>query len=135
MPNAPDARSCAPPRLRLRSCRHLSAWVLSSTSLGALLCASSAQAQSTSLVDVCSGLGVKLPHLTSPAPITSSFSLVNGLTSTLTGLVGDINQGIVAPLSDVTVRVGVFDTNGNCPTSAPVGQIEGLHERRMAGSS
>ena len=25
----------------------------------------------------------------------------------------------------------VFD----CPTSAPVGQIEGLHERRMAGSS
>jgi site-specific recombinase XerD len=23
----------------------------------------------------------------------------------------------------------------NCPTSAPVGQIEGLHERRMAGSS
>jgi transposase len=22
-----------------------------------------------------------------------------------------------------------------CPTSAPVGQIEGLHERRMAGSS
>ena len=24
---------------------------------------------------------------------------------------------------------------GACPTSAPVGQIEGLHERRMAGSS
>ena len=23
----------------------------------------------------------------------------------------------------------------NCPTSAPVGQIEGLHERSMAGSS
>ena len=23
----------------------------------------------------------------------------------------------------------------HCPTSAPVGQIEGLHERRMAGSS
>jgi len=23
----------------------------------------------------------------------------------------------------------------NCSTSAPVGQIEGLHERRMAGSS
>ncbi|MCJ2091648.1 hypothetical protein MKK67_03875, partial [Methylobacterium sp. J-072] len=24
---------------------------------------------------------------------------------------------------------------GGCPTSAPVGQNEGLHERRMAGSS
>ncbi|POR40887.1 hypothetical protein [Methylobacterium sp. V23] len=87
--------------------------VLSSTSLFALLCATSAQAQSSSLVDVCAGLSVKLPHLTSPAPITNSFSLVNGLTSTLTGLVGDINQGIIAPLSDVTLRVGVLDANGN----------------------
>ena len=25
--------------------------------------------------------------------------------------------------------------HADCPTSAPVGQIEGLHERRMAGSS
>lgn len=87
--------------------------VLSLSSLSALLCASSAQAQSTSLVNVCAGLGVRLPHLVAPTPVTSSFPLVNGLTSTLTGLVGDINQGVIAPLSDITLRVGVLDADGH----------------------
>lgn len=48
-----------------------------------------------------------------PTPVTSSFPLVNGLTSTLTGLVGDINQGVIAPLSDITLRVGVLDADGH----------------------
>jgi autotransporter adhesin len=33
--------------------------------------------------------------------------------TTLTGLVDNINQGVIAPLSDVTLRVGVLDANGN----------------------
>lgn len=87
---------------------------LSSTSLAAVLCATAAQAQaqSTSLVDVCAGLGVRLPHLTSPTPIASG-GLLGAVSTTLTGLVDNINQGIIAPLSDVTLRVGVFDANGN----------------------
>ena len=34
-----------------------------------------------------------------------------------------------------TATVAGLPTALFCPTSAPVGQIEGLHERRMAGSS
>lgn len=38
---------------------------------------------------------------------------MSGLTSTLTGLVSDINQGLITPLSDITLRVGVLDANGH----------------------
>jgi hypothetical protein len=41
---------------------------------------------------------------------------------------------IAGPLRDLTRATGEIG-HGKCPTSAPVGQIEGLHERRMAGSS
>ncbi|TFZ54897.1 hypothetical protein E4V01_24385 [Methylorubrum sp. Q1] len=93
--------------------RRLLLSALSSSSLSALLYAPGAQAQSANLINVCAGLGVQLPHLVAPTPVTSSFPLVSGLTSTLTGLVGDISQGIVAPLSDITLRVGVLDANGH----------------------
>jgi EAL domain-containing protein (putative c-di-GMP-specific phosphodiesterase class I) len=50
----------------------------------------------------------------------------------------DIAQGSVwgyEALVRGTEGQGAGQILGMCPTSAPVGQIEGLHERRMAGSS
>ncbi|WP_267360901.1 MULTISPECIES: hypothetical protein [unclassified Methylobacterium] len=115
----PDQNNSA---LRSRSrARWLTALALSSTSLITLLDVSDARAQSSPLINVCAGLGVTLPHLQTASPVTSSFSLVNGLTGTLNGLVDGINQGVVAPLSDVTLRVGVLDTNGNLVSVASPG--------------
>lgn len=88
---------------------------LCSTSMTVLTASQEAQAQSSSLVNVCAGLGVTLPQLTGVNPITSSFSVL-GLSSALNGIVGGINQGVVAPLSSVTLRVGVLDANGNLVT-------------------
>lgn len=104
-----------------RRAGYLTALALCSTSLLSLVGATDAQAQSPSLVNVCAGLGVTLPHLTPLPTVTSSFSLVTGLTSTLNGLVDGVNQGVVAPLSDVTLRVGVLDSNGNLVTVASPG--------------
>ena len=100
---------------------YLAALALSSTSLSSFISVVEAQAQSNSLVNVCAGLGVTLPHLTTLPAITTSFSLVNGLTGTLNGIVDGVNQGIVAPLSDVTLRVGVLDSNGNLVSVASPG--------------
>lgn len=52
------------------------------------------------------------------------------------------DRGWVSTHDDITERVNaearLSESEArlrDCPTSAPVGQIEGLHERRMAGSS
>ncbi|MCJ2134258.1 hypothetical protein MKK69_09350 [Methylobacterium sp. J-026] len=94
---------------------------MSSISLTARFGVGDARAQSSSLVNVCAGLGVTLPHLQGPSPITAPFSLVTGLTTTLNGLVDTINQGVVTPLSDTTLRVGVLDANGNLVSVASPG--------------
>lgn len=107
-----------PPRDRGR---RLVALAFGSTSLSTFAATGTAHAQSPSLIDVCAGLGVTLPHLQSVSPVTTSFSLVNGLTGTLNGLVDGVNQGVVAPLSDVTLRVGVLDANGNLVSVASPG--------------
>ena len=44
----------------------------------------------------------------------------------------DVDRHGLQPLG-LALRVAADE--GACPTSAPVGQIEGLHERRMGGSS
>lgn len=93
---------------------------LCSTSFTTISGFEGALAQSNSLVNVCAGLGVTLPQLTGLNPITSSFSIL-GLNSALSGIVGGVNQGVVAPLSNVTLRVGVLDANGNLVSVASPG--------------
>ncbi|KQP59220.1 hypothetical protein ASF41_22970 [Methylobacterium sp. Leaf111] len=43
--------------------------------------------------------------------------------------------GALLVTAGLTITSAQCDAIFECPTSAPVGQIEGLHERRMAGSS
>ena len=104
-----------------RSTAYFAVLSLGSFGLTTLAGAGDASAQSAPLVNVCAGLGVTLPHLTNMNTITTPFSLVNGLTTTLNGLVDGINNGVVAPLSDVTLRVGVLDANGNLVSVASPG--------------
>ena len=104
--------------------RRVQYWVvlaLSSTSLTSVLYSQHAVAQTPSLVNVCAGLGVKLPHLTNLASITTPFTLLDGLTASLNGIVNGTNQNIVTLLSDLTLRVGVLDANGNLVSIASPG--------------
>ncbi|WP_132254286.1 hypothetical protein [Methylobacterium segetis] len=78
-----------------------------------------ASAQAPGLIDVCAGLGVRLPQLQSVGAVTPGLPL--GLNTVLDGLVNGLNQNVVAPLSDVTLRVGVLDANGNLASVASPG--------------
>ena len=61
-------------------------------------------AQSAPLVDVCSGLSVKLPVLT---PVASTLDVL------LNGVVGAVNSNLVGQLSGKNIGVSVLDTSGN----------------------
>jgi hypothetical protein len=52
----------------------------------------------------------------------------------VTFAVYDTERAAVLNVEEIRIPAA-FQTPEACPTSAPVGQIEGLHERRMAGSS
>jgi len=74
-----------------------------------LLYSSTALAQSKPLVDVCSGLSVKLPVL---QPVAS------GLNALLQPLANIVNVDLVGALSGKSIGVSVLDTNGQA-VSAP----------------
>jgi len=48
----------------------------------------------------------------------------------------DLRRRLPSAPASLSASSGIFLPEAyHCPTSAPLGQIEGLHERRMAGSS
>lgn len=85
--------------------------LLVGASVAAVL-AATGSAQAAPLVGACTDLGVALPHLTNVGSVGSSLGLP-GLDTTLNGIVTGINQGVVTPLSDASLRVGVLDTSGH----------------------
>ena len=115
------AASSVAAQVKRRRFSYITSLALCTTSIVALDSFNIALSQTPPLVNVCAGLGVTLPHLANTASITTPFSLVNGLNASLNTLVDGINQNIVAPLSDVTLRVGVLDANGNLVSVASPG--------------
>ncbi|WP_419951283.1 LysR family transcriptional regulator [Methylobacterium sp.] len=55
--------------------------------------------------------------------------------STLSAAIRKLEEDLQVALVVRNQRFIGLTVEGDCPTSAPVGQNEGLHERRMAGSS
>lgn len=77
---------------------------------------SSAQAQSTGLVDVCTGLGVTLPVLQPVAGVTSNL-LAGLLDPVLNGIVGSVNLNLRDALSGKQIGLNIRDQNGNLVTA------------------
>ncbi|CAA2105439.1 hypothetical protein MBUL_03193 [Methylobacterium bullatum] len=69
--------------------------------------------------------------------VTAYFDLREGLADTYRPTTERVRvaKDAGAKIGDIAFEGAAIGAWSNCPTSAPVGQIEGLHERRMAGSS
>lgn len=73
-------------------------------------------AQSTAVVDVCTGLSVNLPVLQPIAGATSGL-LTGLLDPVLNGIVGDVNLNLRDVLSGRTIGLTAIDQNGNLVTA------------------
>lgn len=74
-----------------------------------------AKAQSTGLIDVCTGLSVNLPVL-QPVAGAASGLLTGLLDPVLNGIIGDVNLNLRNALSGRNIGLNILDQNGNAVT-------------------